>query len=88
MKRINSIASLCLLMFLTLPAYADNKATKLVLQITIDQMRGDYGCHQELDGAWRHDIVIKETRDGREQKLYGKCRFTELFLGKETKDAT
>ena len=33
-----------------------------------------YGSHKDLDGAWRHDIVIKETRDGREQKLYGKYR--------------
>ena len=33
-----------------------------------------YGSHKDLDGAWRHGIVIKETRDGREQKLYGKYR--------------
>ena len=31
-----------------------------------------YGSHKDLDGAWIHGIVIKETRDGREQKLYGK----------------
>ena len=37
-----------------------------------------YGSHKDLDGAWRHGIVIRETCDGREQKLYGKYRLRLL----------
>ena len=42
MKTLKSIAIICLLILMTLPAAAGDNKPKLVLQITLDQFRGDF----------------------------------------------